>query len=119
VNTAELEMFKELLLNDRDRLRAELAGTEESRLNSVRSAGLNSNVPTHPGDASMEGLTQTVVLEKTLRDELLQVNEALDRIRTGSYGTCQQCGKEIGLVRLEAIPQTPYCVTCAHGENEP
>lgn len=45
--------------------------------------------------------------------QFLQVIEsALDRIRSGSYGECVTCGKEINEKRLEAIPWTAYCIQC-------
>lgn len=40
------------------------------------------------------------------------VREALERIDQGTYGICQRCGQPIALARLEALPYTPYCVTC-------
>ena len=45
--------------------------------------------------------------------ELLRdVDEALDRLRDGSYGTCLDCGITISRKRLEAVPWARLCVTC-------
>lgn len=41
------------------------------------------------------------------------VEDALAKFGNGSYGTCENCGKAIDLARLEAIPYTPHCLTCA------
>jgi DnaK suppressor protein len=41
-----------------------------------------------------------------------QIFEALERVAEGTYGRCQQCGKPIPQVRLEAIPYATYCVEC-------
>jgi DnaK suppressor protein len=30
----------------------------------------------------------------------------------GAYGTCQRCQATIGAKRLEALPWTPYCLSC-------
>jgi DnaK suppressor protein len=43
---------------------------------------------------------------------LRQVRSALVRIADGSYGTCNHCEEEISLKRLNAVPQTAYCITC-------
>ena len=43
---------------------------------------------------------------------LRQVRAALARIADGSYGTCMHCEEEISPKRLNAVPQTPYCITC-------
>lgn len=45
---------------------------------------------------------------------LLKINQALDRIQTGSYGTCIMCGQPISLRRLEILPETTICQKCAH-----
>ncbi len=38
--------------------------------------------------------------------------EALERLRTGEYGTCQACGEPIAPARLRAIPEVTMCVAC-------
>jgi DnaK suppressor protein len=45
-------------------------------------------------------------LEAKLRD----VERALDKLGEGTYGTCDACGRPIGLERLEAIPWAVRCV---------
>jgi DnaK suppressor protein len=47
------------------------------------------------------------------RTQLAEINEALDRLRRGSYGVCEQCGREIPGERLGAQPATRTCVACA------
>ncbi len=41
-------------------------------------------------------------------DALYQVEQALDRIRSGTYGICELTGKKIEQARLEAIPWTRF-----------
>ncbi len=43
---------------------------------------------------------------------LREIEDALDRLRDGSYGTCMDCGISISRKRLEAVPWARYCVTC-------
>lgn len=40
------------------------------------------------------------------------VRQALERLRDGSFGECQNCGETIGAKRLEALPWTPFCIAC-------
>ena len=40
------------------------------------------------------------------------VNEALDRINSGDYGTCLACDRPIAAKRLRALPWARYCVAC-------
>ena len=48
------------------------------------------------------------VFEKRLRD----VNSALLKIQKKSYGTCENCGKNIPLKRLQVYPEARYCLSC-------
>lgn len=43
---------------------------------------------------------------------LRQVRAALLRIADGSYGVCLHCEEDISVKRLNAVPQTPYCIKC-------
>lgn len=43
-------------------------------------------------------------LEKNLEDRVMEINDALDRIAQGTYGTCERCGNEIEEARLLANP---------------
>jgi DnaK suppressor protein len=46
------------------------------------------------------------------RQLLQMVENALARIRQGSFGECIHCGKEINAKRLEAVPWTRHCIEC-------
>jgi RNA polymerase-binding transcription factor DksA len=45
--------------------------------------------------------------------EVRMIEAALDRIASGSYGTCARCGEPIGDDRLDVVPHTPFCRDCA------
>ncbi|MBB5515507.1 RNA polymerase-binding transcription factor DksA [Rubricella aquisinus] len=45
--------------------------------------------------------------------ELRMIDAALDRIATGQYGYCTTCGEVISAERLDVLPFTPFCRTCA------
>jgi RNA polymerase-binding protein DksA len=49
--------------------------------------------------------------------ELRRVNEALQRMEEGEYGVCVDCGLEIPMERLEAIPYAERCIDCAELED--
>ncbi len=46
------------------------------------------------------------------RQLLQMVDEALERIREGSFGECISCGSEINPKRLDAVPWTRHCIEC-------
>ena len=89
-------------------LRERLA-TVESALDEPTSADLN--------DQSIE-LEDDEVLEAVARaglQEIIELEKALGRIETGSYGICQKCGDEISTERLQAVPFALVCRDCAMG----
>ncbi len=45
--------------------------------------------------------------------ELRMIDSALSRVDDGTFGTCTDCGGEISRARLETIPETPFCKSCA------
>ena len=46
------------------------------------------------------------------RRQLLLVDEALVRVKQGSYGECLMCAEQVNPKRLQAIPWARYCVKC-------
>jgi DnaK suppressor protein len=46
------------------------------------------------------------------RNLLMQIDEAFNRIRSGNYAVCTNCGATIGEKRLQAVPWTPFCIDC-------
>jgi DnaK suppressor protein len=51
-------------------------------------------------------------LSENQRKALREVDEALDRMEEGTYGTCDSCGNPVGLKRLHIKPFAKYCVQC-------
>lgn len=46
------------------------------------------------------------------RNLLMLIEESFNRMKDGSYGTCTNCGTQIGEKRLQAVPWTPFCIDC-------
>lgn len=46
------------------------------------------------------------------RQLLMQIDEAFNRIKEGTYAVCTNCGATIGEKRLQAVPWTPFCIDC-------
>lgn len=45
--------------------------------------------------------------------EVQAIYAALERLKHGTYGSCARCGATISEERLDFLPQTPLCKTCA------
>jgi RNA polymerase-binding protein DksA len=57
--------------------------------------------------------SQVSALAQQAREHLLEVDAALARLDSGTYGTCERCGEQIAPERLEARPTARLCVQCA------
>lgn len=52
------------------------------------------------------------LLEVQDRDRLRKIVSALHKIENGGYGLCETCGSHISKERLEAAPESHYCLSC-------
>ena len=46
-----------------------------------------------------------------------EIRDALERMESGTYGLCTDCGNPISAERLDAIPQASTCGACGVGQN--
>jgi DnaK suppressor protein len=51
-------------------------------------------------------------LSESERKKLLEIDQALERMAEGTYGSCAECGEPISMKRLEVKPAAMYCVAC-------
>jgi len=56
--------------------------------------------------------TEVLGLIEALKTQLSEVDAALSKVNDGSYGSCVDCGKDIGVERLEFRPNSIRCVSC-------
>ena len=62
--------------------------------------------------SSLEGREMVFQLSSRDRRELKLIDDALIKIKGGSYGTCESCGKKITTKRLQILPLTTLCIEC-------
>jgi DnaK suppressor protein len=53
--------------------------------------------------------TQLLTVESR---ELAAIETAIERLREGRYGVCEECLKPISATRLKALPHATLCVKC-------
>jgi RNA polymerase-binding transcription factor len=65
-------------------------------------------------DMAVESYTREFMFGRSSGDRavLLMINEALERIKDESFGTCVHCEELIQPKRLEAVPWAQYCLRC-------
>ena len=117
----EIEFFRQLLLNTRDRMVDEISFLVGDNLNrSARdAAGDLSHYSIHMADQGTDNFDREFALNLASGDQdlLYEIDEALVRIENKTYGMCEMTGQPIEKERLKVIPQTRYCVA-AQSEME-
>ena len=71
------------------------------------------------GDKAESSYTKEFLLSlsDTERKQLFLIDEALKRLKTGHFGVCEECGKNISKKRLNALPWAPLCIECRQKEE--
>jgi RNA polymerase-binding transcription factor DksA len=59
-----------------------------------------------------EDFANKVAIKDTLKARLNEIDMALNRIKTGGYGICAKCGKEIEKDILDLVPESELCSEC-------
>jgi DnaK suppressor protein len=120
VDAEKLKHFKNLLLNQL-RQYTEQIRTDQAAALELYDDGVKDSV-----DLSVQDLQKEIALrlgEKSSQ-AVADIDQALLRIKEGTYGTCARCGKPIDERRLEAIPTARYDAACqaiiesADGEDD-
>lgn len=108
ISSEDLALLRQRLLGDRARLVQLLEGVE-------------SEISTFEGGLPVERFDQAqreesralmAVLEEQERVELQEIDRALGRMESGSYGLCEVCGRVIFSARLYANPRVSVCLQC-------
>jgi DnaK suppressor protein len=103
----KLNYFKELFLN----LKNELECKIQLGLNSDEEIDLDGDDIDIASGITLSKITSD--LSKRRISHLNRVKSALDRIKDGSFGICEECGEVISHKRLLAKPEAINCITCA------
>jgi DnaK suppressor protein len=111
----ELEQIRVELEAQREVFSRELAELEAGTFNQSQS-DLSGEVSFDEESADAGTFTfereRDLSLGNNLRDLLDKVDSALRRIKVGTYGTCERCGRPIDKARLKALPYSVLCIDC-------
>jgi DnaK suppressor protein len=103
---SQLEHYRRILLVRRDELAAETARAESEVPDQ------NELATQDYGDRAIATTAKDDLLQEAGRDSdlLWQIESALAHITEGTYGICDQCGQQIPVARLDAVPWALLCV---------
>ena len=108
----QIEEFRRTIATRREALLAEIQGDVARSRDESYAAIAGPVVDT--ADEAVADLLADMDNAETSRDlnEARQLEAAQARIEDGSFGDCVDCGLEIGLARLRAVPTASRCVKC-------
>jgi DnaK suppressor protein len=106
-----METMQERLERQLRQVREDLAQLDE-RLETKGDYGLGK------GDPLIVRWELNLALREEMETRIAQLEEALERLAEGTYGTCESCGQAIDPERLEALPQTRLCIDCARERQD-
>lgn len=118
INDKTLAELKELLLEKRKRVQADLENFAK-KTKDIKS-DFQTKFP-QVGDHYEENTTEVEMyeddlgVEHSLEKDLSAIDKALERMEDGTYGLCYNCGEDpqpIGIDRLKAFPEAETCIKC-------
>jgi DnaK suppressor protein len=112
----DINKYKGLLEIEKEKLLKELASI--GRRNSSNPQDWEATATDLDSDSAdlnetadmMESLDENKAIVDQLEIQLLQVESALGKIESGTYGKCNVCGEEIPEARLDANPAALTCM---------
>jgi DnaK suppressor protein len=106
---SEFETLRQVLLAKREEL--------NNRIEQLRNEIQTDQEPEDEAGLAVRNSTAGMAIANMEREQhtLREVDFSLRRMETGEYGICGVCEEPIPLARLNAIPWTRRCVSCAGG----
>jgi RNA polymerase-binding transcription factor DksA len=116
-----MKVYRDSLVALRDRHNGDASHLADEGLRRTGGGGGGnlSNMPIHMADLGTDNFEQEFTLSLLQNEEqvLGEIGAALDRIKQGTFGRCEECDGEIPRVRLQAVPYTRFCVECARKQE--
>lgn len=111
----QFETLRQQMEEDLKSSRASVGTLDEEAAELAIDSDQEGGVPTnHMADVgtNVYERERLMTFEQEMRDRATAIEEALQRMDDGTYGTCARCGREIPLARLRVMPFSGYCVDC-------
>lgn len=102
------------LLEERERVAKEISELDEDLSKSVEDSSGESPNDQHMAETAAATLDREIdlTLQENARATLAKIDRAIHKLDDGTYGLCDNCGREIGSGRLEVAPHSTLCVDC-------
>jgi len=107
MDSEQLQRFRTLLEN----MKRDIVSDVEQTISEMTDQQFNT--PDITDRATLESDRSFELRLRSREQHLLEkINEAIERINSGTYGICEDCEEAIGIKRLEARPVATHCIDC-------
>ena len=114
-NKKQIDELQEILTLRLELIRSNIQDSRNS-IDSLKNSECNDEFDY--AEVSSDSFKEGIIANQQVK-ELEEIEAALKRIKTGSYGVCEMCDESIALGRLRAKPFAKYCTPCREiYENE-
>lgn len=107
INEPQLEQIKKQLMAEANQLQGQKEQRQQMGMNPDRD------------DRAQQFISRErrMALRSVKNERLTQIQKALEKIESGTYGRCEQCGDSIAPGRLEIIPYATSCISCQQAQR--
>ena len=119
LSDAQRSELERVLTAARDRTAARVAALERDFQRIADAVALDTPDDEHDPEGATTAFerAQVAALLDEARAQQVRLDEALEALQAGSYGSCARCGEPIPYERLLARPGTRTCVACAAADG--
>jgi len=109
-----LEQYRKRLVERREQLQEIVSKAEQDG----RSA--DEEIANDIADKATNSYTKEFFFKKSNDDRFIMqlIQEALERMDAGEFGTCVACGGEMQQKRLDAVPWARHCIGCQEKQEQ-
>lgn len=117
----DTDRFRTMLTEERARVEGAIENVHHEGTIDDEVEEMSGTADNHMGETAAATLDREI--DYTLAEHssrvLLQIDDALRRVASGTYGACARCGRAIPEERLEATPWAALCIDCQREAERP
>lgn len=107
-NTKQIEELSKILLEKKELITSIIQGSKES-IDSLKNSECNDEYDY--AEVSSDSFKEGIIINQQVK-ELEEIEDAIKRIKKGTYGICEMCDESIAMGRLRAKPFAKFCTPC-------
>ena len=107
-NTKQVGELKQILLDRKELIIKNIQGSRDS-IDNLKNSECKDEFDY--AEISSDSFKEGIIANQQVK-ELKEIEDALKRVDSGSYGTCEMCDESIAIGRLRAKPFAKFCTPC-------